>query len=84
MLESARNFEEDLDEVELLTQPGREQDLRVFLALLHPADVAELLARLPGDKAMTVVDLIGREQAAEAISELDHDDQGEEALLIVV
>ncbi|MEO1232592.1 MAG: magnesium transporter, partial [Myxococcota bacterium] len=37
--------------------------------------VIQLLARLPGDKAMTVVDLIGREQAAEAISELDHDDQ---------
>lgn len=75
MLETARNLGEDLGEIELLTQPGREEDLRMFLALLHPADVAELLARLDGDKAIAIMAQIGREQVAEAISELDHDDQ---------
>ncbi|MBX2813584.1 MAG: magnesium transporter [Myxococcales bacterium] len=75
MLESTRNFEGDLDELEALTQPGREADLSVFLELLHPADVAEFLARIDSSKALLVVDRIGHERAAEAISELDHDDQ---------
>ena len=75
MLEAPRNVEETLDEIEVLTKPGRETDLGVFLDLLHPADVAELLSRTDNRMAMIVVDKIGYERAAEAISELDHDDQ---------
>lgn len=75
MVEVARSWEEDLDEITLLCQPGREADLQMFLALLHPADVAELLARLDDDKAVVVIAHLGYERAAEAISELDSDDQ---------
>lgn len=75
MPELTRSFEDELDELEALTEPGREADLSVFLDLLHPADVAEFLARIDSSKALLVVDKIGYERAAEAISELDHDDQ---------
>lgn len=74
-MEASRSFEDDLGEIELLTRPGREADLSLFLELLHPADVAELLARIDGDKAVAILGLLGHERAAEAISELDHDDQ---------
>ena len=75
MADAQRRVEEDLDEIELLTEPGREADLRLFLELLHPADVAELLARVEGEKAVVVLTHLGHERAAEAISELDGEDQ---------
>lgn len=74
-MEAGRSFEDDLDEIEVLTRPGREADLALFLELLHPADVAELLSRLDADKALRVCAQLGHERAAEAIAELDHDDQ---------
>lgn len=73
--ELTRSVEEDLDEIELLIQPGREADLRMFLGLLHPADVAELLSRVDDAKAVVVLEHLGHERAAEAISELDHENQ---------
>ncbi len=74
MAEALRT-EEELDEIELLTLPGREADLRMFLDLLHPVDVAELLGGLAGDKAVVVLGHLGYERAAEAIAELDPEDQ---------
>lgn len=75
VLENSRSFEDELDEIALLTQPGREADLHMFLDLLHPADVAELLARIDNDKAMIILGELGHERAAEAISELEHEHQ---------
>ena len=75
-MQDKRNIEsEDLNEIELLTLPGREEDLRVFLALLHPADIAELLGQVDSEIALKIVGHLQREQLAEAISELDHEKQ---------
>ena len=63
---------EDLDE---LTQPGREDDLRSLLAFLHPADVADFVGDADTAKAERVLKSLDSEKAAEIVSELDPDDQ---------
>lgn len=65
---------EDLDELEALTQPGREEDLRTFLLLLHPADVADLLEDASPKTALTMLRHLDHERAADMLSELDPSD----------
>ena len=66
---------EDIDELEMLTQPGREDDLRTFLLLLHPADVAELLGHVHEHTALSILRHLDPERAAEMVSELEPYDQ---------
>lgn len=65
----------DGDELALLTQPGREEDLRTFLLLLHPADVAELVGETTEGSALAILSKLDSERAADLVSELDPADQ---------
>ncbi|MEL7368706.1 MAG: CBS domain-containing protein, partial [Myxococcota bacterium] len=65
----------DIDELELLTRPGREDDLRTFLLLLHPADVAELLGHVHEHTALAILRHLDPERAADMVSELEPFDQ---------
>lgn len=75
MSELGKSTEEELDELELLTQPGREDDLRTFLLLLHPADVADLVDDVDARTASAILRHLDAERAADMVSELDPDDQ---------
>lgn len=66
-----RNLEEEADELELLTRPGREDELRVFLLLLHPVDVADLMHEVHESTALKIVKHIPPERAALLLSELE-------------
>ncbi|MCA9556667.1 MAG: hypothetical protein KC933_41975, partial [Myxococcales bacterium] len=70
-MELNKSPEEELDELELLTQPGREDDLRTFLLLLHPADLAELVDGVDERTAVAILRHLDTERAAEMVSELD-------------
>ena len=56
--------EEELDELQILTQPGREDDLRTFLLLLHPADVAALVDDVDAPTALAILRHLDAERAA--------------------
>ena len=75
MSDSGRTLEEEIDELELLTRPGREDELRTFLLLLHPADVADLMEDVDERTALAILAHLEPERAAEMVSELDPDDQ---------
>ena len=74
-MEPGRQVDGDIDELEVLTQPGREDDLRTFLLLLHPADVAELLGHVHEQTALSILRHLDPERAAEMVSELEPHDQ---------
>lgn len=74
MVEPARNVDEDIDELELLTRPGREEDLRTFLLLLHPADVADLIDDVDEKTAVAILRHLEPERAADLVTELDGED----------
>lgn len=65
----------DLGVLEHLTRPGREEDLRAFLLLLHPADVADLVAQVDEKTAVAILKHLESDQAAELLSELDAEEQ---------
>lgn len=71
----ARIDEEDLDELELLTRPGREDELATFLLLLHPADVAELLHDCDQKTALAILKHLSTDRAATLLSELPPEEQ---------
>ena len=75
MLDPARSVDEEIDELELLTQPGREEELKTFLLLLHPADVAELVDDASDKVASAILRHLDSEHAAQLISELDPSEQ---------
>ncbi|MCC7380404.1 MAG: magnesium transporter [Deltaproteobacteria bacterium] len=68
-----RRFEEEADELELLTRPGREDELRTFLLLLHPADVADLMHEVDERVSLAILKNVDSERAATLLSELDPD-----------
>lgn len=74
-MDPGRAVDGDIDELEMLTQPGREDDLRTFLLLLHPADVAELLGHVHEQTALSILRHLDPERAAEMVSELEPFDQ---------
>lgn len=82
MAEPGRSTD-DVDELELLTRPGREEDLRTFLLLLHPADVAELVEDVDERTAVAILRHLDAERAADLVSELDGDD-AERILRLIV
>jgi len=75
MLETGRPGEDEVDELEVLTRPGREDELRTFLLLLHPADIAELVGELDEPAAVQVLRNLAPERAAEMLAELEPDGQ---------
>ncbi len=75
MSELGKSTEEELDELQILAQPGREDDLRTFLLLLHPADVAALVDDVDAPTALAILRHLDSERAADMVSELDPDDQ---------
>ncbi len=70
-----QRHEEEVDELALLVQPGREEELRTFLLLLHPADVAELLEDVSEGTALTILRRMEPDRAAQLVSELEPHDQ---------
>lgn len=66
-----------LDQTIVLLEQRREDELKEFLATLHPADLAELLEELEPAERAAVVHLLSDETAAETISELEVEDQAE-------
>lgn len=74
MVEPQRRVDDDIDELELLTRPGREEDLRTFLLLLHPADVADLLEDVDEKTALAILRHLDPERAAILVSELEGED----------
>ncbi|MBK8011551.1 MAG: magnesium transporter [Deltaproteobacteria bacterium] len=75
MLDPARSVDDEIDELELLIQPGREEELKTFLLLLHPADVAELVDDASDKVASAILRHMDSEHAAQLISELDPSEQ---------
>ncbi|NJK88902.1 MAG: magnesium transporter [Myxococcales bacterium] len=71
MLEAGRPAEDEVDELELLTRPGREDELKTFLLLLHPADIAGLFEELDEAAAAQVFRNLPPDRAAEMLAELD-------------
>jgi magnesium transporter len=68
-----RTLEQEADELELLTRPGREDELRTFLLLLHPADVADLMREVDEGTALSILKNVDDERAAVLLSELEPD-----------
>jgi magnesium transporter len=66
-----RSLEEEADELELLTRPGREDELRTFLLLLHPVDVADLMHEVDERTSLAILKNVDPERAAVLLSELD-------------
>lgn len=67
--------QDDVDELELLTRPGREDELRTFLLLLHPADLAELVDDVSIPTAKAILKHLDPDRAATMLTELDPEDQ---------
>lgn len=76
------SLEEEADELELLTRPGREEELRTFLRLLDPADVAELISEFPAETSKKILQHLGSERAADTLSELQPSRQDEVTQLL--
>ncbi|HYG57662.1 MAG TPA: magnesium transporter [Symbiobacteriaceae bacterium] len=64
-----------LDQIYVLLEQRRLDELKELLASLQPADLAELLEELEDKDRASVVHLLSDEAAAETISELDTEDQ---------
>lgn len=73
MVEESRGSE--IDELEALIQPGREDDLRTFLLLLHPVDVADLIREVDPSTWAPILKHLQPENAATLLSELDPAEQ---------
>jgi magnesium transporter len=67
--------QDDVHELELLTLPGHEDELRTFLLLLHPADLAELVDDVSAETAKSILKSLDPERAATMLSELNPEDQ---------
>jgi len=74
-LDSPRRAEEEVDELEALLQPGREEDLKTFLLLLHPADVADMIGEVDEETSIAVLRSLDEEHAAELLCELEPAEQ---------
>ena len=74
-LDSQRKTDEEVDELEVLLQPGREEDLRTFLLLLHPADVADMIGEVDEDTSIAILRSLDEERAAELLCELEPAEQ---------
>jgi magnesium transporter len=72
-MEQAR--QDEVHELELLTRPGHEDELRTFLLLLHPADLAELVDDVSGETAKSILQSLEPERAANMLAELEPFDQ---------
>jgi magnesium transporter len=70
-----RSLEQVLKQVLVLIRENREDELKVLLEPIHPADLAELLEELPDEQQAFVVRTLGAEQAALALGELEPQDQ---------
>jgi magnesium transporter len=66
---------DDVDELELLTRPGSEAELRTFLLLLHPADLAELVDDVQPTTARAILQHLEPERAAKMLAEVEPDVQ---------
>lgn len=73
MVEESRGSE--IDELEALIQPGREDDLETFLLLLHPADVADLIREVDPSTWAPILKHLPPENAATLLSELEPTEQ---------
>lgn len=74
-LDSPRKTDEEVDELEVLLQPGREEDLKTFLLLLHPADVADMIGEVDEDTSIAILRSLDEERAAELLCELEPAEQ---------
>jgi len=70
-LDTQGRAEDELDELEALLQPGREEDLKTFLLLLHPVDVADMIGEVDEETSLAVLRGLDEERAAELLSELE-------------
>jgi magnesium transporter len=57
------------DEIEVLLREGRQEELRVMLDSVHPADIADLMDELSTDDAVAVFHLLSIETASEVLDE---------------
>lgn len=73
--ETQRWNDDEVDELEVLLQPGREEDLKTFLLLLHPADVADMIGEVDEKTTLAVLKNLDEEHAAELLSELEPPEQ---------
>ena len=74
-LDPQRRADEEVDELEALLQPGREEDLKTFLLLLHPADVADMIGEVDENTSIAILRSLDEEHAAELLCELEPAEQ---------
>lgn len=70
-------FVELSQQVRALFREGRDQDVSLLLADLHPADLAEILYELPEEHRVAFLHLLDSETAALVLTELDPEDQSD-------
>lgn len=64
-----------IDQINVFLQQRRESELRVFLASIHPADLAEVLEELEDEDRTVVLRCLSDEVAADTIAEMEPEDQ---------
>ena len=64
-------------EVESLIQAQNSDELKMTLAEMHPADIAELAEELSADEARYIYRLLDNETAADVLVEMDDDERNE-------
>lgn len=62
---------EEKDDLELLVRDGSEKELKDFLALLHPADIADLMEILDEEGRNRVLSVLDPERAGEVLPEIE-------------
>jgi magnesium transporter len=63
--------EEEADELKALLGPGREEELKTFLQLLHPADVADLIREVDEHTSLAILRHLNPARAGVLLSELE-------------
>ena len=67
--------EQQISRLEQLIASGDTEQVRAFVADMHPADIAELVDDLDADQALAVMQLLDDETAADVLVELDEDER---------
>jgi magnesium transporter len=65
--------QEYIDEVKLLINEEKDNDLLSFLEEVHYADIAEIIEEIEYDEALYLIKLLGSDVTSEVLTELDED-----------
>lgn len=70
----------DLQELLALVEQGDLTRLRELAGTLHPSDIADLVASIPSEQRLLIMDLLPTEAASETLAEMEEDEDRAELL----